>query len=402
MTLIKLLQRNVGYSLAAAGFQLLSTLTAVWLAGPAVFADLTVDIFKLAVLAIFLEIVPSPYATIRWQRDPEFAPHMATFAIFSAIFCLAGWMAIAGAGLFSHLSWWMAPYAFFLGIQRYLDVKLQAENRVNEYFQILFAAGVLRLVFTAAGLLLIHGHDNDVLWAALSLSLLLSSLVWFIRKPGEIQPFVRSGHGVSIACLYAARVHYYAYYLNTALKRLRDSFLPVAASFVVGDKVELARYLLAMRAVEFVVGQLRVVEALLANLDNRAAVHRNRTRQLLMLAALAQLATFAAAVGLAGQAGFGLNTLLLAGIASLFVYPYVFEIGYRSDAYAVDAPLRVTISFAAYALTLAIVLAALAHLQLLTAPALVTAPVMAQLVASLTYLVSRRTIRGRHTSWPAS
>lgn len=398
MNLITLLRRNIGFSIAASGLQLLSTLATVRLAGPAAFADLTVDVFKLAVIAIFLELVPTPYANYRIQREADFGPHMATFSLASSLFCLAAWTAVAGAGLFSSATVWMAPYAVYLGAQRYLDIKLQAENRVQEYYQVLCIAAALRLALTIAGLLLIQGHDIEILWASLSLSSIASIAFWFWRKPGEAGLFLRRGHRGSVVELYAARSAYYPYYVNTALKRLRDSLLPVAASFVVADKGELARYLLAMRAVEFVMGQLRVVEALLANLGNRAAVHHNRSTMLLLLAVAAQAVTFVTCLFLAGQAGWSTSTIVTSAVASFFAYPYILEIGSRSDAYAEDAPMRVTISFAAFTVTLAVALAGLAHFGWLFAPALVATPVLAQTIASSTYWITRRLIRGRYTA----
>jgi hypothetical protein len=396
MSLFALLRRNVGYSIAASALQLLSTLATVRMAGASAFADLTVDVFKLAVITIFLELVPTPYATFRVQRDPDYARQIATFSLVSCLFCLLAWAAVAGAGLFSNATIWMAPYALYLGMQRYLDITLQADNRIREYYQMLCVAAALRLLFTVVGLATIKGHDVAILWGALSLSSILSVMIWFAARPSEFKPFLRRGHRESLSLIFAARGAYYAYYLNTGLKRLRDSLLPVAASFVVAEKVELARYLLAMRGVEFVMGQLRLAEALLANLGNRAAVHHRRGRQLLLLAVLAQAVSFLVCVFLAGQAGFNVTTLIVSAIASLFAYPYVLEIGYRSDAYAEDAPLRVTISFAAFTATLAAALLALSRLDLLVAPGLIAAPVLAQAVASLTYLASRRMIRGRY------
>ncbi len=397
MSLFALLRRNLGYSIAASAFQLLSTLATVRMAGASAFADLTVDVFKLAVISIFLELVPAPYATFRVQRDPDYGNQIATFTLVSCLFCLLAWTAVAGAGLFSNATIWMAPYAAYLGIQRYLDIKLQADNRIREYYQMLCVAAVLRLLFTVVGLATIKGHDIAILWASLSLSSILSVMLWFGLRPVEFRPFLRRGHRDSLSQIFAVRRVYYAYYLNTGLKRLRDSLLPVAASFVVAEKVELARYLLAMRGVEFVLGQLRLAEALLANLGNRAVVHHRRGRQLLLLAFIAQAVSFFICVFLAGQAGFNWATLIVSGIASFLAYPYVLEIGYRSDAYAEDAPLRVTISFAAFIATLALVLWALSRLDLLVAPGLVAAPVFAQTVASLTYLATRRMIRGRYS-----
>ncbi len=395
MNLIALLRRNVGFAVATSGLQMLSTLATVRLASPIAFSDLTVDVFKLAVVSIMLEIVPSPFATIMWQREDDYHHHMATFAITSSLLCVVGWLVIAALGLFSHFSWWMAPYAAYLGIQRYLDMKSQAENRIPDYYRSLCLAAVLRLILTVAGLLLVTGAENDVLWAALSLSVIGSVVAWILARPGDLRPFARRGHRASIRHLFDARQSYYSYYLNTALKRLRDSLLPVASSFVVTDKIELARYLLSMRAVEFAMGQLRIVEALLANLANRAAVRQGRTAQLLMLAIIGQLATFCVSVFLAGQAGLNLQTLVLSAIASFIVYPYIFEIGSRSDAYAEDAPLRVSISFATFAIMLALGLFALQRLDLLVAPGLVACPLIAQSAASLTYLVTRHLIRGR-------
>lgn len=396
MKLIELLRGNVGYSMGASALQLLSTLATVRMAGTAAFADLTIDVFKLAVITIALELVPTPYATFRMQRDPDYAHQFATFSLASCCFCLLAWGAVQSAGWFSNPTGWMAPYALYLGVQRYLDIRLQAENRIREYYQMLCGSAALRLLFTVAGLALIQGHDVAVLWGSLSLSSLLSVAFWFAMRPAEFAPFFRRGHRKSLSHIFEARGAYYAYYVNTALKRLRDSLLPVAASLVVAEKVELARYLLAMRGVEFVMGQLRLAEALLANLANRAAVHHRREFQLFVLAGMGQVMSFVVCVFLSGQAGFNVETLIVSAIASLIMYPYVLELGYRSDAYAEDAPLRVSISLTVFTITLAVTLFLLSKFDLLIAPGLVLAPVLAQTLASLTYLVTRRLIAGKY------
>lgn len=400
MSLFALLRRNASFSIATSGLQMLSTLATVRLASPSAFSDLTIDIFKLAIVSIALEIVPSPYATIRWQQNTQYRLHMATFALGSSLFCMIGWAVIALLGVLSHFSWWMAPYAAYLGIQRYLDMMSQAENRIPEYYKSLCVAAALRLILTVVGLLVVKGKDHDVLWASLSLSVAASFIVWMVIHPEDLRPFARRGHRESVYYLFCDRNFYYAYYLNTALKRFRDSFLPVASSFAVADKVELARYLLAMRSVEFAMGQLRIVEAILANLANRDAIFHHRTFQLLLLAALAQVAAFCVGVFLISQTGFNNETLILSAIASFIVYPYVFEISFRSDAYAQGAPLRVSVSFATFAGVLAVTLFALTKLNLLVALGLVACPLLAQTVASLTYLATRRLILGRRVVTP--
>jgi len=385
VTLFALLWRNIGFSMAASLVNLASTFAVVKLVGPIIYADFTVDIYKLALIVVVLEVVPGPYAIFQSQRDPALGSHLASFAIASSVFCVAAWAAITGLGLFARVSPWMALYAFYLGVQRYLDIRLQATNRVGEFYRLLTYAGVIRLLLLGIGLGLTHLSDIDVLWGSLAIGSLLPILAWLIVKPDEIRPFLRSGHFESLGVLFGNRREYYGYYVNTVLKRLRDSLMPIAASFVMTDRVELARYLLAMRGLEAGMGQLRVVEALLANLVNRAHIAATRQRQLLLLAFLTQVATFGLSMLLTAQLGLSWDLVLLSLAASLFVFPYVFELAYRSDAYAAHLPSRVTGSLLAFTVTLAISLICLNWFGLLAAVSLVLTHVAAQTVATLSY-----------------
>lgn len=390
MTLLRMVGRNAGFSIGSAALQFGTTLTIVYLVGPIIFADFTIDVYKMALLVVCLEVLPAPYAIFQSQRRSELGRHLASFALFSSLLCVLAWALVAALGLFAHMSYWMGAYAAYLGMQRYLDIKFQAENRVGEYYRIMAVGLAIRLALILLLIGVFRLPAIDMLWGSLAIGSSLSILVWMARHRNELKPFFRSDHGASLCALYKERSSYYPYYLNAVLKRLRDSFMPIAASIVVADRIELARYLLSWRAIEAVMGQLRVAEAILAHFGNRALIATRRNRQMLMLAAIAQWGILAAGLVLLYPIGLEREAVLTVVVASFFAYPYVFEIGFRSDAYAANTAGKVSISLSTYAATLAIGLFAAAEFQMAHAWVLVLVQVLAQTLAASSYKLGRK------------
>ncbi len=376
------------FSMAAAGLGLLATLMIVWFAGASAFAHYAIDLAKLSLAVLVLELVPSPYAIIRSQQDSVLKQDLATFSIVGGVFSLTVVAGLGIAGLFAKYSHWMLLYAAYLAMQRYFDVKLQAEGRLREYFQLTSLAVAFRVVLLGAAFVFFPADSSsDVIWASLSVGSVGSLVLWVSLRQGEIAPFLRSDHWSSARRLVEMRRSYFPYYLNVALKRVRDSAMPILCGALVPDTTEVARYLLAYRGLDFVSGQLRVAEALLANFAARHEIKPTRARQFLLLAIAGQIAAFAASMLLGGQTGFDKELVLLSFLASLFIYPYVVELVRRSDAYAELQPLRVTISLGAFVVAIAAVMTTLTQLGLLTAPNLILAPLVGQSVAALTYFV---------------
>lgn len=373
-------------SIAGAGLGLAATIAVVWLAGAVAFANYGIDLAKLAVVGLVLELVPSPYAIVRAQRDDQLKSDLATFSIVAGCLTTSLAAVLAAVGWFSGFSGWMLPYVAYMALQRHFDVKLQAEGRLQDYLQLTFGAALLRLALLWGGFqFLPEWNPADTIWAALAVGSLGSLSVWLCRFPGEVFVFLRRDHGDSVARLLRSAQEYPPYYLNASLKRLRDAAMPLLCDLLAVDSVQVARYLLAYRGVDFVCGQLRLVEALLTNLAFRKQLGPTRSSQLGQLAIAGQFVAFASSLLLAGQTGFDRDVFALCFIASFLVYPYVLEIGRRSDAYAEERPRPVTWSLVAHLSALTGTMIALVSFDAAIAPFLVIAPLVGQSSAALSY-----------------
>lgn len=388
--LTRLLARTWPFTVGAAGAGFLATILLVRLIGVAEFANYAIDLAKLSIFLLLLELVPSSYAIFRQQEDETLAADLASFACV-ILLTLPMLVLVAGfIGFFSHFSPFIAAYAAGTVIQRYFDARFQAQGRISEFFVLPFISNAVRLLllvwFTVRPA---SGSAADLAWGTAAAGVLCSQLFFLFRHPRELQPFLHAGHLQALGRLWDRRKQYLAYYPNTLLKRLRDVAMPMVCDLFVADRIEAGKYLLAYRGVDFSVGQIRVLESFLANAGIRDALKVKKERSLLLLALLGQLAAIAAGLMLVGQTGLTASNLALIFMASLFVYPYVFELSSRSDAYARFRPGQVTVSLLAFLAGIAIVLMAAAPFPPLTALILILAPLLGQCLASLSYRLYR-------------
>lgn len=386
--LSKLLAKTWPFTAGAAVAGFLATLVLVRLIGVAEFANYAIDLAKLSIFLLLLEIVPSSYVIFRQQEDGTLAADIASF-VGLALLVLPVAVFIGGLfGVFSHFSIFIAVYALGSAIQRYFDSRFQAQGRISDFFLLPLASNVIRLLLLLAFWQFpLPASPADLAWGAAAAGILCSQALFLLRHPAELFPFFHTGHLQALRRLWNSRDQYVAYYPNIVLKRLRDTAMPLVCDFFAADKFEAGKYLLAYRGVDFSIGQLRVIESFFSNAGLREALKQQGGRSLLLLAVFGQLVALGAGLLLVGQAELSTSSLTLIFLASLFVYPYVFELSARSNAYAQFRPGRVTISLLAFVAGIAIALTAAAPFTKLTALVLILAPLLGQCLATLSYKV---------------
>ncbi len=205
-------------------------------------------------------------------------------------------------GVFSHFSAFIAVYALGSVIQRYFDSRFQAQGRIGDFFLLPLAPNVIRLL-----LLLVFwqfplfASPSDLAWSAAAAGILCSQVLFLLRHPIELSPFLHTGHLQALRRLWNGRDQYLAYYPNIVLKRLRDTAMPLVCDFFAADRFEAGKYLLAYRGVDFSIGQLRVIESFFSNAGLRSALKQQGGLSLLLLAVFGQLAAIVAGLLLVGQ-----------------------------------------------------------------------------------------------------
>lgn len=384
MTLRLHLQRALPLTVISGALAFVCTATIVRSFGAAEFAGYAIDLAKLSLLILVAELVPSSYSVFQQQKDQEFKDALVPYHWLAAVATLGLCYLMAASQVFLAFTPWIYPYVACVVAQRYFDCRLQAEGRLQLfYWANLFSNGA-RLLILLTCIQFGYLQPKEVIWGSLALSSLGGTIVMVVAQMSEKRQAQKTAWTQDLHALWRRRQEYYPYYLNVVLKRVRDAAMPLASDMVAPSRAEAGRYLLVIKGVEVVCGQLRVIEALLSNFVLRQKATTTRKRDLILTSVVAQLFAFLASILLAAQAQLDINTVILAFAASLFVYPYVLELAARSDAYANFQPRRVSVALAAYVLGIAIVVGGTIWTRV-AASLLVVAPLLGQSLATATY-----------------
>jgi hypothetical protein len=380
--------RSFALNVAAAAAGLGSTLFITWYFGLAEFAYYTINLAKIGLVALVTELLPSSFTIFRLQEDETFADAVPVIYAMFALCGAALTSALIVLGLMNHWSWFMLLFVVSTVLQRYFDTQAQAGGRVGAFFWIPASSNVSRLVLLAL-LSQLGLSIADVLWASLAAGSLIGQIVMISSFPEFLDRSAYRRPLGKIAYLWSLRGLYYPYYLNSVLKRVKETFLPLFCDMVVPSKAEIGRLFVFTRANEAVCGQVRVLEAFMVNRAVRDRLRSIRRRIFFLVAPLSQLAVAVLALVLMYGHGIRPEDVVLALVTGLFIYPYMLEIYWRNDALAAFAPGRVTLSLIAFFAGIAIPPAIAWATGTLSIPILVGIYVLAQMLSALTYKVSR-------------
>lgn len=380
--------RSFALNVTAAAAGLGATLFITWYFGLAEFAYYTINLAKIGLVALITELLPSSFTVFRLQDDESYS---RAAPVLYAIFALCG-VALTSTlillGLMNHWSWFMLLFVVSTVLQRYFDTQAQASGRVGAFFWIPASSNISRLLLLAL-LSQVGLSTADVLWASLAAGSLIGQIVMISSFPEFLDRHAYRQPLGKIAYLWSLRGLYYPYYVNSVLKRLKETFLPLFCDMVVPSKAEIGRLFVFTRANEAVCGQVRVLEAFMVNRAVRDQIRSIRRRIFFLVAPLSQLAVAVLALVLMYRHGIGAEDVVLAFVTGLFIYPYMLEIYWRNDALAAFAPRRVTLSLIAFFAGIAIPPAIAWATGTLSIPVLVGSYVLGQMLSVLTYKLSR-------------
>lgn len=364
--------QSITLSLGGAGAGFAGTLVIVWLFGLSAYADYLIDLAKISALQLLLEALPNGYTLFRQQRDEIFAQAYPAFYALMAIVITLLSIGLAGLGFFEQPNIYLIAYVGLAVLQRYLDCQLQALGHLEAFYRIAALTNVLRVVFLTTGALVL-GHDRDssasavgqLLWGSLALALLLSLLFAWHHHAALFRSLVDSFNSRSLKFLWKKREAYRPYYVNSVLKRAKDTMLPMLFDALSVDKALVGLIFVYTKSFDVVSGQLRVIEAAFTNLAHRVHIATDRVRIAWIAAGIGQPACILVAAILLWRDGLGVNAIIPAILISFSVYPYVFEILARNDALASERPYVVTTSLVVYVAILSSGLVSLSFLELL-------------------------------------
>jgi hypothetical protein len=385
-------------TLFAAGFGLLSTVVIVRLYGAEAFASYVVDLAKVASISIAAELVPSSHSIFRMQQDRAFMGCLpAAYVLMGAIVALLVILIVLLDG-FSAYSVWIHLYALAVVFHRMMDTVLLSAGETRLIYLVSAQANIVKVgILVMAGWLLPDVPAVDIIWFSVAISLTVASLLTALRSRA-LRSMIgeRATPKESFIAMWRERRRFIPYYPTLVLKRARDVAVPLWLDYWMFEKREVARYALAYRGVEVVCGHIRVVEALLSNYKFRHAVARTRLRSMLALSILGTPVGVVAVLVMLEAAGMAREGVIgLALIASLFVAPYVFEIGARSDALAEFKPRIVGRALAVMLVVTAAGLALVAHIGAGSATEVIFVVVAAQSSGAASYYWLPRSSRNQ-------
>jgi hypothetical protein len=379
------LARSLGLNVTAAAAALAGTLYITWVFGLAEFAYYTINFAKLSLILLGLEMLPSSFTVFRLQEDERFAGALPVFYLSFAIVAVGLAAALLAAGTFAHASWFMLVFVFSAALQRYLDAQAQASGRVDAFFWIPASSNIARLLLLSGLTPLKIMPVPDVLWSSVGIGGMIGQAVMLSRFPEFLDRSAYRRPLGKLGYLWSIRASYYGYYLNSVLKRVRDTFLPLFSDLVIPAKAEIGRLLVFTRANEAVCGQVRVLEAFMVNRAIREDLRHARRRIFWTIAPLGQAGVAFIALTLMYRQGIALNDLILAIVTGFFIYPYILELFWRNDALASFRPRQVTISLLAFLAGLTVPPLVALVFGVLSIPIMIGGYVLGQTLAAATY-----------------
>lgn len=377
---------------ASAGAGLAGTTLIVWHFGLATFGIYTIALAKLSILMLGTELLPSSYIQFRIQDDPRFAESCPVFYLLFATTAVMIATLLIWTGAIAGSSWFVLPYVFCSALQSGFDSQILARGKVGLSVSVPLVANCVRAALLYLLVIFPALTVTDTLWGSLFGGIFVSQCFMVARYP-EFARALFIAHPVSsLRYLFSLRAQYVGYYVNSVLKRTKDTLFPLVCDALLPSKTELGQVLVYTRAMSAVAGQIRVLELFLIHRETRANLAKQRRRILLASASLGHIGVVVMSAVLLWKHGLTVSSTLNAAAMGLFMYPYVYELAKRSDAYASLNPGRVTFSLIAYILALALSLAAAAALHVFVTPVLIGCMVLAQSASAIVYY--GRTKRG--------
>jgi hypothetical protein len=387
-------------NVVAGGAALAGTFFIIWNYGLAEFAFYTISMAKLSLILLGIELLPGNFTIFRLQDDERFTQAVPVFYLGFAVIAAAAAAGLIATGLVDHFSWFMIAFVFASAMQVYFDTQAQASGRVGAFFWIPAASNIARLVLLV-GLALLKLPAPDVLWGSVAIGSIIGQAVMITHFPEFLHPAAYRNPLAKLRYLLSIRSAYYAYYVNSLLKRLRDTFLPLFCDLAMPSKAEIGRLLVFVRAIQAVARQVRILEAYMINRTVRDDLRHLRRRIFWTIGPLGHACVAAIALVLIYRHGIEPLDWMLAFVAGLFLYPYIAELFWRNDALASFRPRQVTISLSSFLIGLAAPSLIAWQLGYLGVPVLLVAYVFGQALSAATYRLFPRAGRSRTTREPA-
>ena len=314
------------WNTSAAGLNFLTNLLIVRIFGLPVFGELAYISSIAALFSLVFIILPGNYSLVRYQDDPEFKYLLAAFYLTGSI--LIAILSLVFAPMVHLHPVWLFLLACSLAFQGFFDISLQAENKLNFYFFLLFLISVVKALFVGLFYLAdaIHSLQELVMLLALSQSVVMGSMTFrygkiFWQSPAYLKRLFR--------LIWQERRLLSGYYFNTGLKKLNANILVLLFEPWISKEI-LGTFALFLKVHQFITGLVRTLESFFINRISRIRFASLKGSRLLVIGIWTQLIyLFVGGVYLKYLTGYFFLTYLL--FYSLTIYPYLWYIQARAE-----------------------------------------------------------------------
>ena len=239
----------------------MSNLLIVNLFGLKIFGELAyLGAFSGMMSLVFL-VLPSNYSIIKYQEDKNFKTILSSFYIIASFLLLI--LSFFLHNLFSLPLWLFFLFALSNGFQSYFDISLQAENKLKNYYQVLFTMAILKILLLSVYFYLPNSQNFYELILILTIPK-LSVLLFLIlgRQKLFVKAFFKFRAVVEL--IYNKRKLFVQYYMSVGLDRINANLIIFLFTPLLGREL-IAIYSLLMKVHQFIVGLIRILESLFIN-----------------------------------------------------------------------------------------------------------------------------------------
>jgi hypothetical protein len=328
------------WNTAAAGINFLANILIARALGVDVFGEFVYLSAIAGLISLLFVLIPPNYAIIRYQDDPSFRFTYTAYFIFINVLLF---IPVVLLKEYANIPFWLFYlFVFSSSFQAYIDVVLQAENKLKRYYFLIFIQSVVKILLL--GVLLLPGWVKDYHGLVLIISVAQSIIaVYFVFSRWAV--FVASllFFGKMFRLIRTKLKTFYPYYFNISLKRLDSNIIILLFAPLVSKEV-LGIYSLLIKVYQFITGLVRTAESLFLYKANIKDYHHSYMKNAWYIAGFLQ-----AGLVLTGlvymKSTTGSYYFFYIIMLSFLLLPYVFFIKSRANFLASYRNFHINISY---------------------------------------------------------
>ncbi|HAY71370.1 MAG TPA: hypothetical protein DCX89_05720 [Saprospirales bacterium] len=298
-----------------------------------------------ALFSLIFIVIPPNYAIMRYQDDEKFK------FVFTSFFILINVLLIIPVLIFQHLTqipfWLFYIFVFSTSFQIYMDTCLQAENKLNHYYFLIFAQALIKIILL--GFMLLPGWISDFegLILIISFAQFVIAIYFIVNR---LTVFVESlkYFGQMFRTILAEINSFYPYYFNISLKKLDSNIIILLFEPLVSKEV-LGVYSLITKVFQFITGLVRTAESLFLFKKYIQKYQNSFIKNAFFISAFLQFSMILVGlIYMKSTAGSYYTFWLI--LLSFLMYPYVFFIKARAFFLSLYKNFHINISYALFLL----------------------------------------------------